>query len=126
MAVSNSSTPRRRWFWRLSLLAALLTVVATGILLMQLNAGSLHHFDTSVAHAAPLMSGIRLSLLALLYLILPGLLRVLLHRELVHPGLARQLLGARHRLLLLLITLELLVGLDALNHLLALLRWLLT
>jgi hypothetical protein len=125
MAVSSSSAPRRRWFWRLTYLAALLAVAVTGALMVQLKAGSLGRFDDSVAKALPIMNGLRLSSLALLYLAWPGLLRMLSQRGLIQSGKARLLLGVRHRLLLLCVALELLVGLDVLNHLHTLLRWLL-
>ena len=123
--MSSISASRRRWFWRLSCLAALLTVAVAGVLLMQLKAGSLGRLDNTVANALPIMSGLRLSLFALLYLAWPSLLRVLTRRGHIHPSNARQLLGIRHRLLLMFVALELLVGLNLLNQLHALLRWLL-
>ena len=123
--MSNSNVPRRRWFWRLSALAGLLAILITGVLLTQLNSGALGLVDVALANALPMMSGVRLALFGLLYLAGPSVLTSLSKRRYIHAGKARRVIDARHRLLLLFLSLELLVGLKALDRLQDLGRWLL-
>ena len=120
--MSSSSAPHRRWFRRLSVLAVLLTAVVAGVMLLRLEVASLDRLDDTVAATLPMVSVLRLLLVALLYLAWPRLLQTLSQRRLLHPNKAQQWLAARHRLLLMLVALELLVGLNVLNHLHALLR----
>jgi hypothetical protein len=114
----------RRWTGRLTLLAIGLSVVIGAVLLNTVDSNELDRLQRDVREAAPLLSLIRLIVIASLYLAWPSLLRLCKQRDWINAETEQQLLSRRTRLATWLIALELILGLEVLNHLHALLDWL--
>jgi hypothetical protein len=114
----------RRWTGRLTLLAIGLSVVIGAVLLITVDSNELDRLQRDVREAAPLLSLIRLIVIASLYLAWPSLLRLCKQRDWITVETEQQLLSRRTRLAMWLIALELILGLEVLNHLHALIDWL--
>jgi len=122
--VSNRRPMPRRWFGRLTLLAIGLTVLIGAVLLNTVDSDGLDRLQREVQEAAPLLSLIRLIVIAGLYLAWPSLLRFCKQRDWINAETEQQLMSRRTRLAMWLIALELILGLEVLNHLHALVGWL--
>lgn len=113
----------RRWFGRLTLLATGLTVVIGAVLLNTVDGQGLDRLQRDIREAAPLLSLMRLIVIAGLFLAWPSLLRFCKQRNWISPEMQQQLLSRRSRLAMWLLALELILGLEVLNHLHALVDW---
>ena len=114
----------RRWTGRLTFLAIGLTVVIGVVLLNTVDGQGLDRLQRDVREVAPLLSVIRLIVIASLYLAWPSLLRFCKQRDWINAETEQQLLSRRTRLAMWLLALEMILGLEALNYLHALVDWL--
>jgi hypothetical protein len=114
----------RRWFGRLTLLAIGLTVLIGVVLLNTVDGQGLDRLQRDIREGAPLLSLIRLTVIAGLFLAWPSLLRFCRQRNWISSEMQQQLLSRRTRLAMWLLALELILGLEVLNRLHALIDWL--
>ena len=112
----NHSLLPRRWFGRLTLLAIVLTTVIGAMLLKTIDMQGLDALQHDVRNSAPVFALGRMTLIAGLILSWPSLLRFCQRRDWFSTELQQQLLAKRTRLAMWLITLELILGIEALNH----------
>ena len=122
--MSSSEAMPRRWFGRLTLLAIGLTVLIGVVLLNTVDGHGLDRLQRDIREGAPLLSLIRLTVIAGLFLAWPSLLRFCRQRNWISSEMQQQLLSRRTRLAMWLLALELILGLEVLNHLHALIGWL--
>ena len=122
--MSSSEAMPRRWFGRLALLAIGLTVLIGVVLLNTVDGQGLDRLQRDIREGAPLLSLIRLTVIAGLFLAWPSLLRFCRQRNWISSEMQQQLLSRRTRLAMWLLALELILGLEVLNHLHALVDWL--
>ena len=122
--MSNRRPMPRRWTGRLTLLAIGLSVLIGAVLLNTVDSNELGRLQRDVRETAPLLSLIRLIVIASLYLAWPSLLRLCKQRDWINAETEQQLLSRRTRLAMWLVALELILGLEALNQLHALVEWL--
>lgn len=110
----------RHWFGRLTLLAIGLTVVIGAVLLNAVDSNELDRLQRDVEEAAPFLSLMRLIAIAGLYFAWPSSLHFCQQRDWISAVTQQQLLSRRNRLVMWLIALELILGLEVMNHLHAL------
>ena len=108
---------RRRWFGRLTLLAIGLTVVVGAVLFNAVDGQGLDRLQRDVREAAPLLSLMRLIAIAGLYFAWPSVLQFCKQRDWINTVTQQQLLSRRNRLAMWLIAVELILGLEVMNHL---------
>jgi len=107
---------RRRWFYGLSLVAAL-GVIAVGLLLWQAMAlSSLTTVSEAVTEAKPLLSGLRLALIGLLAVVWPRLPSVARSVDVDSPINHARWLTLRWRVVTWLLVIELIVGQNLLGR----------
>ena len=111
---------RRRLFGRLTLLAIGLTVVVGAVLFNAVDGQGLDRLQRDVREAAPLLSFMRLIAIAGLYFAWPSSLQFCEQRDWINTVTQQQLLSRRNRLAMWLIAVELILGLEVMNHLHAL------
>jgi hypothetical protein len=114
----------RRWFGRLTLLAVVLTSIIGVVLFNSIDGQGIDRLQSDIDTLAPLMTGTRLLLIVGLFIAWPSLLSFCQQRHWISTGTKDQLLAKRARLVMWLIALELVLGLEILNHLHTLIDWL--
>jgi len=119
--VSNRRSMPRRWFGRLTLLAVGMSIVIGAVLLHTLDSQGLDRLRRDIQVAAPWLSLIRLTVIAGLVIAWPPLLRFCRQCDWINAEIEQQLVSRRARLAMWLVALELILGLDVLNHVHALL-----
>lgn len=123
MAVSNKGVVlRRRWFFLLTLLAFGLVLGAGAILWHTVETSSVVAVQTRIETLKPLLTGIRLSLIALVAIAWPWIVNILQRWDHVNEMQAENLLAARWRIVTWLVVIELVLGQNLLGQVLALLQ----
>jgi len=123
MAVSNKGVVlRRRWFFLLTLLAFGLALGIGVILWRSVETTSVVAVQTRVDALKPLLTGIRLSLIALVAIAWPWIVNILQRWGHVNEMQAENLLAARWRIVTWLVVIELVLGQNLLGQVLALLQ----
>ena len=126
MAVSSRSRIRSRWFLWLTLLAIALTISVGVAIYTSVDVQGLGELQSDLQNARPVLVAIRLTGIAGLYLAWPTLLVFAERRGAISADTQKQLLRSRARYTLWLIALELLLGLDILNHFFSFVLWILS
>ena len=114
--MSSNKASSRRWLGGLSVLALLLTTAIGAVLLRTIDIPGVDRLQSDVEHMAPFMAGIRLLLIAGLFFAWPALLRFCTKRHWISAAQQQLLLDRRLRLTGWLLALELILGLEILNH----------
>jgi len=123
MAVSNNGlTMRRRGFFLLTLLAFGLGMGAGAILWHSVETTSVVAVQTRIDALRPLLTGIRLSLIALVAIAWPWLVNILQRWGHLDDMQAENLLAARWRIMTWLVVIELVLGQNLLGQVVALLQ----
>ncbi len=123
MAVSNNGFAlRRRWFFLLTLLAFGLALGAGGILWHSVETTSVVAVQTRIDALKPLLTGIRVSLVALLAIGWPWIVNTLHRWGRIDDMQAGNLLTLRWRIVIWLVVIELVLGQNLLGQVLAVLQ----
>lgn len=123
MAVSNNGIAlRRRWFFLLTLLAFGLALGAGGILWHSVQTTSVVVVQTRIDALKPLLTGIRISLIALLAMGWPWIVNTLERWGRLDETQAANLLAVRWRIVTWLVVIELVLGQNLLGQVLAALQ----
>jgi len=123
MAVSNNGFAlRRRWFFLLTLLAFGLALGAGGILWHSVETSSVVAVQTRIDALKPLLTGIRVSLIALLAIGWPWIVNTLQRWGRLEDMQAEKLLAVRWRIVTWLVVIELVLGQNLLGQALAVLQ----
>ena len=123
MVVShNGITLRRRWFFLLTLLAFGLALGIGAILWYSVETTSVAALQTGIEALKPLLTGIRLSLIALVAIAWPWIVNVLQRWGRLDEAQAANLLAARWRMVTWLVVIELVLGQNLLGQVLAALQ----
>ncbi len=122
MAVSNNGFAlRRRWFFLLTLLAFGLALVAGAILWHSVETTSVVAVQSRIDTFKPIMTGIRVSLIALLAIGWPWIVNTLQRWGRLEDMQAEKLLAVRWRIVTWLVVIELVLGQNLLGQVLAVL-----
>lgn len=120
MAVSNNEfVLRRRWFVLLTLLAFGLALGAGAILWHSVETTSVVEMQTRIDALKPLMTGIRVSLIALLAIVWPWIVNTLERWGRLDETQATNLLAVRWRIVTWFVVIELVLGQNLLGQVLA-------
>ena len=123
MAVSNNGLAlRRRWFVLLTLLAFGLALGAGGILWHSVETTSVVAVQTRIDALKPIMTGIRLSLIALVAIAWPWFMNSLRRWGRIDASQATTLIALRWRIVTWLVVIELVLGQNLLGQVLAVLQ----
>jgi hypothetical protein len=123
MAVSNNGFAlRRRWFFLLTLLAFGLALGAGAILWHSVETTSVVAVQTRIDALKPLLTGIRVSLIALLAIGWPWIVNTLQRWGRLEDMHAEKLLAVRWRIVTWLVVIELVLGQNLLGQVLAVLQ----
>jgi len=123
MAVSNNGFAlRRRWFFLLTLLAFGLALGAGGILWHSVETTSVVAVQTRIDALKPLLTSIRVSLIALLAIGWPWIVNTLQRWGRLEDMQAEKLLAVRWRIVTWLVVIELVLGQNLLGQALAVLQ----
>ncbi len=123
MAVSNNGlTMRRHWFFLLTMLAFGLAMGIGIILWHSVETTSVVAVQTRIDALKPLLTGIRLSLIALVAIAWPWIVNILQRWGRLDETQAENLLAARWRIVTWLVVIELMLGQNLLGQVLALLQ----
>jgi len=123
MAVSNNGFAlRRRWFFLLTLLAFGLALGAGAILWHSVETSSVVAVQTRIDALKPLLTGIRVSLIALLATGWPWIVNTLQGWGRLDETRAGNLLALRWRIVIWLVVIELVLGQNLLGQVLAVLQ----
>ena len=123
MAVSNNGFAlRRRWFILLTLLAFGLALGAGAILWHSVETTSVVAVQTRIDALKPIMTGIRLSLIALVAIAWPWFMNSLHRWGRIDASQATTLLALRWRIVTWLVVIELVLGQNLLGQVLAVLQ----
>ena len=123
MAVSNNGFAlRRRWFFLLTLLAFGLALGAGVILWHSVETSSVVAVQTRIDALKPLLTGIRVSLIALLATGWPWIVNTLQGWGRLDETRAGNLLALRWRIVIWLVVIELVLGQNLLGQVLAVLQ----
>ena len=123
MAVSNNGFAlRRRWFFLLTLLAFGLALGAGTILWHSVETSSVVAVQTRIDALEPLLTGIRVSLIALLAIGWPWIVNALQRWGRLDETRAGNLLAVRWRILTWLLVIELVLGQNLLGQALSVLQ----
>ena len=113
---------RRRWFFLLTLLAFGLALGAGGILWHSVQTTSVVAVQTRIDALKPLLTGIRVSLIALLAMGWPWIVNALQRCGRLDDTQATNLLAVRWRIVTWLVVIELVLGQNLLAQVLAVLQ----
>ena len=113
---------RRRWFFLLTLLAFGLALGAGGILWHSVQTTSVVAVQTRIDALKPLLTGIRVSLIALLAMGWPWIVNALQRWGRLDETQAGNLLAVRWRIVTWLVVIELVLGQNLLGQVLAVLQ----
>ncbi|MES9889903.1 MAG: hypothetical protein ABW165_02575 [Candidatus Thiodiazotropha sp.] len=119
---NNGFALRRRWFFLLTLLAFGLTLGAGGILWHSVQATSVVAVQTRIDALKPLLTGIRVSLIALLAMGWPWIVNTLERWGRLDETQAANLLAVRWRIVTWFVVIELVLGQNLLGQVLAALQ----
>jgi hypothetical protein len=123
MAVSNNGFAlRRRWFFLLTLLAFGLALGAGAILWHSVETTSVVVVQSRIDALKPLLTGIRVSLIALLAIGWPWIVNTLQRWGRLEDMHAEKLLAVRWRIVTWLVVIELVLGQNLLGQVLAVLQ----
>lgn len=123
MAVSNNGFAlRRRWLFLLTLLAFGLALGAGGILWHSVETTSVVAVQNRIGALKPIMTGIRVSLIALLAIGWPWIVNTLQRWGRLEDMQAEKLLAVRWRIVTWLVVIELVLGQNLLGQVLAVLQ----
>ena len=123
MAVSNNGFAlRRRWFFLLTLLAFGLALGAGAILWHSVETTSVVVVQSRIDALKPLLTGIRVSLIALLAIGWPWIVNTLQRWGRLEDMQAEKLLAVRWRIVTWLVVIELVLGQNLLGQVLAVLQ----
>ena len=123
MAVSNNGFAlRRRWFFLLTLLAFGLALGAGAILWYSVETTSVVTVQTQIDALKPIMTGIRIYLIALLAMGWPWIVNALHRWGRIDDIQAKKLLAVRWRIVTWLVVIELVLGQNLLGQVLAVLQ----
>ena len=123
MAVSNNGIAlRRRWFFLLTLLTFGLALGAGAILWHSVETSSVVAVQTRIDALKPLLTGIRVSLIALLAIGWPWIVNTLQRWGRLEDMQAEKLLAVRWRIVTWLVVIELVLGQNLLGQVLAVLQ----
>jgi len=123
MAVSNNGFAlRRRWFFLLTLLTFGLALGAGAILWHSVETSSVVAVQTRIDALKPLLTGIRVSLIALLAIGWPWIVNTLQRLGRLEDMQAEKLLAVRWRIVTWLVVIELVLGQNLLGQVLAVLQ----
>ncbi len=122
MAVSNNGfTLRRRWFFLLTLLAFGLALGAGAILWRSVETSSVVSVQTRIDALKPVLTGIRLAIIALVAIAWPWFVNALHRWGRIDGTQATNLLVVRWRFVTWLVVIELVLGQNLLGQVLAVL-----
>ena len=119
MAVFHNSANRRRGFFLLTLLASGLALGVGGVLWYSVETSSVVAVQTRIQGLKPILTGIRLSLIALVAIAWPWLANGLRRWGHLDTAQAATLLALRWRIVTWLVVIELVLGQNLLGQLLA-------
>ena len=123
MAVSNNGFAlRRRWFFLLNLLAFGLALGAGGILWHSVETSSVVAVQTRIDALKPLLTGIRVSLIALLAIGWPWIMNAFQRWGRLDETQTGNLLAVRWRIVAWLVVIELVLGQNLFGQVLAILQ----
>ena len=122
MAVSNNGvTMRRRWFFLLTLLAFGLAMGAGAILWHSVETNSVVAVQTRIEALKPVLTGFRLTIIALVAIAWPWLVNALHRWGRIDGTQATNLLAVRWRIVTWFVVIELVLGQNLLGQVLAVL-----
>lgn len=122
MDVLRSRSTDRRWFRRLSVLAAGLVLVSGIVVFNTISELGVEPLRVDVARATSMLTGVRVIVVVGLLLAWPALLTFSRRYGWIDPTRQQRLRNMRGRLAFWFVSLELVFGLDAINRLLIVLR----
>ena len=123
MAVSNNGfTLRRRWFFLLTLLAVGLALGAGAILWRSVETTSVVAVQTRIEALKPVLTGFRLTIIALVAIAWPWLVNGLHRWGRIDGTQAANLIAVRWRIVTWLVVIELVLGQNLLGQVFALLQ----
>ncbi len=123
MAVSNNGfTMRRRWFFLLTLLAFGLALGAGAILGRSVETTSVVAVQTRIDALKPVLTGFRLTIIALVAIAWPWLVNALHRWGRIDGTQAANLVAVRWRIVTWLVVIELVLGQNLLSQVFALLQ----
>jgi len=113
---SSATTNRPRWFWRFTLLAITLTLVAGAFLWRTLEIAAITEVQAKIEALNPVFTGIRWLLIGLVAGFWPALTDWFYRRGRIDTAEKNQLKALRWRVLAWLVVLELMVGQNLPGH----------
>ena len=122
MAVFNNKIVHRRWFFLLTVIAFTLALVAGGILWHSVETSSVSAMQAQVDSVKPILTGIRLFLIALVAVAWPFVTSSLCRWGRIDKAQATTMFALRWRIVTWLVVIELVLGQNLLGQVLAILQ----